>query len=188
MDSLKFTSLLSVLMSALLITITLGVMGDRILDHTLDHVNWLPAPDAKIDDLINAVPMLTTAYVCHYNVHPIFSAMRNPSAGRMGQVVTSGVLTTSIIYWLFAFAAYALFGDKTQGDVLMNYGCAHTRAHPQHPQHPSSSHPAASPLLAARAASSLSAGAPGRSPRPPDPPPGPGRTSGWSTRASWSAP
>lgn len=124
MDSLKFTSLLSVLMSAMLITVTLGVMGDRILDHTLEHVNWLPAADTTIDDFINAIPMLTTAYVCHYNIHPIFNAMQNPSEGRMRAVLSSGVATTSLIYWLFAFAAYALFGDKTQGDVLMNYGCA----------------------------------------------------------------
>lgn len=122
-DNLKFTSLLSVLMSAMLITVTLGVMGDRILNHSLEHVNWLPAADATFDDFINAIPMLTTAYVCHYNVHPIFSAMKNPSEGRMRAVLGSGLATTSIIYWLFAFSAYALFGDKTQGDVLMNYGC-----------------------------------------------------------------
>ena len=57
------------------------------------------------------------------------AAQRKLPAGPLNLRVASldtGLATTTIIYWFFAFSAYALFGDKTQGDVLMNYGCAHS--------------------------------------------------------------
>ena len=180
-ELLSFTSTLSVCLSGALITVTAGVMADRWLQGSLEPVNWLPDPSADPADFVRALPVLTTAYVCHYNVNPVLAAMRRPTQSRMRRaglptlprrrtdgrtrdgppagaspsapprhpacrvpppplpppplplpirpaaslprsVVSASLAMCSAIYWFFAVAAYSLFGQQTQGDVLMNYG------------------------------------------------------------------
>ena len=122
MDSLKFTSALSMCLSFMFISITLSLVGDRLLYGGIGHVNWLPAADVSAGDVLKTLPVMMTAYVCHYNVHPIFAEMAAPSERRMRRVVAAALQLCSAVYWLVGVAAYLLFTDRTQDDVLMNFG------------------------------------------------------------------
>ena len=121
-ELLSFTSLLSVALCAGLIAATLVVYSHHVVTRQLAPVNWLPDPAARPVDFIKALPVLSTAYVCTFNLGPIFSAMERPTEARMRGVVSASLGTCTAIYWLFAVAAYSLFGPRTQHDVLMNYG------------------------------------------------------------------
>jgi hypothetical protein len=121
-DSLKFTSALSMCLSFLFISITLTLVTDRLLAGRIGPVNWLPDADASLGDVLKTLPVMMTAYVCHYNVHPIFAEMAAPSERRMRRVVSAALLLCSSVYWLVGLSAYLLFTSRTQDDVLMNYG------------------------------------------------------------------
>jgi len=122
MDSLKFTSALSMCLTFLFITITLSLVGDRIYARRIGTINWWPDQNASPGDVLKTLPVMLTAYVCHYNIHPIFSEMANPTEPRMRRVVTTALVTCTAIYWLVGAAAYVLFTDRTADDVLMNFG------------------------------------------------------------------
>ncbi len=104
-DSLKFTSALSMCLSFMFISITLCLVAN-----------------ASAGDVLKTLPVMMTAYVCHYNVHPIFSEMAAPSERRMRGVVTAALMLCSSVYWLVGLSAYLLFTERTQDDVLMNFG------------------------------------------------------------------
>jgi sodium-coupled neutral amino acid transporter 2 len=121
-DSLKFTSALSMCLSFMFISITLCLVVDRLLTGRIGRVNWFPDANASAGDVLKTLPVMMTAYVCHYNVHPIFSEMAAPSERRMRGVVTAALLLCSSVYWLVGLSAYLLFTERTQDDVLMNFG------------------------------------------------------------------
>ena len=121
-DSLKFTSALSMVLSFMFISITLSLLADRLYAGRIGRVNWLPDKDASAGDVLKTLPVMMTAYVCHYNVHPIFAEMAAPSERRMRRVVSAALLLCTAVYWLVGVSAYLLFGDRTRDDVLMNYG------------------------------------------------------------------
>ena len=122
MDSLKFTSALSMCLSFMFISITLALVADRLYAGRIGRINWLPDKAATPGDVLKTLPVMMTAYVCHYNVHPIFAEMAAPSERRMRRVVSTALLLCTSVYWLVGLSAYLLFTDRTQDDVLMNFG------------------------------------------------------------------
>ncbi len=121
-DSLKFTSALSMCLSFMFISITVALVADRLASGRVGRVNWLPDASASPGDVLKALPVVITAYVCHYNIHPIFAEMAAPSERRMRRVVASALGLCTSVYWLVGLSAYLLFTDRTADDVLMNYG------------------------------------------------------------------
>ena len=121
-DSLKFTSALSMCLSFLFISITVALVTDRLAAGRIGNINWLPDKDASLGDVLKTLPVVMTAYVCHYNLHPIFAEMAQPSEPRMRRVATSALVLCTFVYWLVGTAAYVLFTDRTADDVLMNFG------------------------------------------------------------------
>jgi sodium-coupled neutral amino acid transporter 2 len=85
-------------------------------------VDWLPARSVSLADVLGTLPVLATAYVCHYQAHPILAEMRAPTARRMRKVVNLALGVTTSIYGLTGLSAYLLFTNRTEDDVLKNYG------------------------------------------------------------------
>ena len=84
--------------------------------------------------LFTVIPTMSTAYVCHYNVHPIYVELSPPRWDKMKVVATSTLLLCTSIYCLTAFFGYLLFGSDTLGDVLANFdvdlGLPYTKVRP----------------------------------------------------------
>jgi solute carrier family 38 (sodium-coupled neutral amino acid transporter), member 2 len=68
-DSLSYTSAISIALAVVFVTITAGIAIVKLIAGQILMPKLFPAvPDlASVWELITAVPVLVTAYVCHYN-------------------------------------------------------------------------------------------------------------------------
>ncbi|GLJ14122.1 hypothetical protein SUGI_0226610 [Cryptomeria japonica] len=121
-DSLKFTSALAVALAVVFVVITAGIaivklffIGGihmpRLLPDVTDNASFLK--------LFTVVPVIVTAYVCHYNVHPINNELDEPSD--MQAIVHTSLALCTVVYITTSFFGYLLFGGQTMDDVLANF-------------------------------------------------------------------
>lgn len=68
-DSLRYTSALSVALAVVFVVITAGVAIVRLIQGTVEIPKLFPEIDgvSSVWKLFTAVPVLVTAYICHYN-------------------------------------------------------------------------------------------------------------------------
>lgn len=68
-DSLRYTSALSVALAVVFVVITAGVAIVRLIQGTVEIPKLFPDIDgiSSVWKLFTAVPVLVTAYICHYN-------------------------------------------------------------------------------------------------------------------------
>jgi amino acid permease len=84
----------------------------------------LPDPDrTNVREAISCIAVMTTAYVCHFVVHPLYAEMNHPKTpARFEKAVTSRALgLCTCIYVGVGTVAFALFGDGTHADVLVDF-------------------------------------------------------------------
>ena len=84
----------------------------------------LPDPErTSVREAVSVIAVMTTAYVCHFVIHPLYAEMDHPrSPERFERLVArrSLRLCTSI-YVGVGTVAFALFGDGTHADVLVDF-------------------------------------------------------------------
>ena len=68
-DSLRYTSALSVALAVVFVVITAGIAIIKLFNGTVAMPKLFPELDGlnSIWNLFTAVPVLVTAYICHYN-------------------------------------------------------------------------------------------------------------------------
>ncbi|XP_020114815.1 probable sodium-coupled neutral amino acid transporter 6 isoform X1 [Ananas comosus] len=120
-DSLKYTSAVSVALAVVFVAITAGVAIVKLLSGSISMPRLFPdLPDlASVWKLFTAVPILVTAYICHYNVHTIDNELEDSSQIR--PVVRTSLLLCSTVYITTSFFGFLLFGESTLDDVLANF-------------------------------------------------------------------
>ncbi|KAL9687874.1 hypothetical protein QQ045_032282 [Rhodiola kirilowii] len=120
-DSLRFTSALAVALALVFLAITAGITAVKLASGTLTMPRWLPDITnlASVWNLSTVVPVLVTAYICHYNVHTIENELEQPSL--IQPVVQTSLSLCSIVYIMISFFGLLLFGDSTLSDVLSNF-------------------------------------------------------------------
>lgn len=120
-DSLKFTSALSVALAIVFLVIMVGIAFAKIITGTVAMPRWLPdIPDlASFWKLFTVVPVLVTAYICHYNVHSINNELEDRT--KIHTVVRTSLTLCSTVYVMTSFFGFLLFGDGTLDDVLANF-------------------------------------------------------------------
>jgi solute carrier family 38 (sodium-coupled neutral amino acid transporter), member 2 len=73
-DSLRYTSALSVALAVVFVVITAGIAIVRLIEGSVEIPKLFPEIDGinSVWNLFTAVPVVVTAYICHYNgVSPI---------------------------------------------------------------------------------------------------------------------
>lgn len=120
-DSLKFSSAVSVSLAVVFVVITAGITIVKLVNGDIYMPRLLPdvVDQASFWKLFTVVPVMVTAYICHYNVHPIQNEL--PESSEMQTVVQTSLAFCSSIYMTTSLFAYLLFGDKTMTDVLANF-------------------------------------------------------------------
>ncbi|KAK2663206.1 hypothetical protein Ddye_001780 [Dipteronia dyeriana] len=120
-DSLRFTSALSVALAVAFLVITVGISIVKLINGGIQMPRLLPVVTdlASVINLFTVVPVLVTAYICHYNVHSIDNELEEPTQIK-GAVRTSLALC-STVYIMTSFFGFLLFGDNTLDDVLANF-------------------------------------------------------------------
>ncbi|KAL0919173.1 hypothetical protein M5K25_011249 [Dendrobium thyrsiflorum] len=120
-DSLSYTSALSVALAVVFVVITAGIAIVKLLNGSIPMPKLFPViPDLKsIWNLFTAVPILVTAFICHFNVHSIDNELEDSS--QIKPIVRTSLALCSTVYIATSFFGYLLFGESTLHDVLANF-------------------------------------------------------------------
>lgn len=121
LDSLSYTSALSVALAVIFVVITAGIAIIKVINGTVAMPKLFPEIDglSSVWKLFTAVPVLVTAYICHYNVHSIDNELEDKTQTK--PIVRTSLALCSSVYIATSFFAYLLFGEGTLDDVLANF-------------------------------------------------------------------
>ncbi|KAL0461539.1 UNVERIFIED_CONTAM: Amino acid transporter AVT6A [Sesamum latifolium] len=147
-DSLRYTSALSVALAMVFLIVTMGITLFKLINGTILMPRLFPDVTnlASFFKLFTAVPVLVTAYICHYNVaakvissdticngielailkEVSFSAVHSINNEledniRMKAAVRTSLALCSSVYVMSSVFGFLLFGDATLDDVLANF-------------------------------------------------------------------
>ncbi|KAG2601630.1 amino acid transporter AVT6C-like isoform X2 [Panicum virgatum] len=120
-DSLRFTSALSILLAVVFMLISLGIAVYALLKGTATMPRMLPdfSRLSSPFELFTAVPVIVVAFTFHFNVHPIRAELSK--ASDMKAAVRISLVLCAAIYAAVGFFGFLLFGDATMADVLANF-------------------------------------------------------------------
>ncbi|KAK4776665.1 hypothetical protein SAY86_005353 [Trapa natans] len=120
-ESLKFSSAVSVLLAVVFVGISSVLALVALFEGRMQSPRWLPDLNNKAAffDLFTAVPVIVTAFTFHFNVHPISFELGKPSY--MISAVWISLLLCATIYFATGIFGYLLFGDSIMSDILVNF-------------------------------------------------------------------
>lgn len=122
-DSLSLTSAASVALAVVFVVVCCIIAAIKLAEGSIRTPRMGPdfGSKAAILDLLVVIPIMTNAYVCHFNVQPIYNELEGRSPQKMNRV---GRVTTTLciaVYASTAISGYLLFGDDIESDVLTNF-------------------------------------------------------------------
>ncbi|ERN05781.1 hypothetical protein AMTR_s00006p00254710 [Amborella trichopoda] len=120
-DSLRFTSAMSVALAVVFVVITAGIAIVKLLEGSVGMPRLLPnvTDHASIWKLFTVIPVLVTAFNCHFTVHSIDNELEDSSD--MQPTVRTSLILCSSVYVATSFFGFLLFGDNTLDDILANF-------------------------------------------------------------------
>ncbi|MBA0765174.1 hypothetical protein Gotri_014423 [Gossypium trilobum] len=120
-DSLRYTSALSVGFAIVFVAITAGVTIVKLMEGKIEMHRLMPKLEnqASFWKLFTTVPVVVTAYICHHNVLPIANELRDPT--QMKLIVRKSLMFCSSLYIATSFFGVVLFGNHILDDVLANF-------------------------------------------------------------------
>ncbi|XP_074308377.1 amino acid transporter AVT6A-like [Silene latifolia] len=120
-DSLSYTSALSVGLAVVFLVIMVGIAVIKLISGTVMMPRFLPniTDMTSFWNLFTVVPVLVTAYICHYNVHSIDNELEDST--QIKGVVRTALALCSSVYVMTSIFGFLLFGDGTLDDVLANF-------------------------------------------------------------------
>lgn len=73
-------------------------------------------------DFFQALALFSSAFMAHYNSPKFYSQLQNPSLPRFATLVGGAFGLALVVFILFGFCGFAIFGFAVEGNVLKNYG------------------------------------------------------------------
>ncbi|KAG0461733.1 hypothetical protein HPP92_022030 [Vanilla planifolia] len=122
-DSLSFTSAASVALAVVFVAVSCAIALVKLMEGKITKPRMGPSFRSKeaILDLLVVIPIMTNAYICHFNVQPIYNELKGRSPQKMNKVGRMTTVLCVIVYFSTAISGYLLFGDDTESDVLTNF-------------------------------------------------------------------
>ena len=74
------------------------------------------------DGVFQAIGVISFAFVCHHNSLLIYGSLRTPTLDRFNKVTHISTAISLVACCTLAISAYVVFTDKTQGNILNNFG------------------------------------------------------------------
>lgn len=119
-DSLKYSSALSILLALVFVVICSSMALHALWSGKTQSVRILPDfSQVTALDLFTTVPIFVTGFGFHVNVHPIRAELVKPTD--MSIAVRLSLLICVAIYFAIGFFGYLLFGESIMPDVLINF-------------------------------------------------------------------
>ncbi|XP_023661292.1 sodium-coupled neutral amino acid transporter 3 [Paramormyrops kingsleyae] len=91
------------------------------LGHVEDDSHCGPRMFTVNSQTAYTIPILAFAFVCHPEVLPIYTELRNPSKRKMQHVSNVSILIMYTMYFLAALFGYLTFYDKVEAELLHTY-------------------------------------------------------------------
>ncbi|KAI3773458.1 hypothetical protein L1987_47987 [Smallanthus sonchifolius] len=122
-DSLSTTSAASVGLAVVFVVVAFVVAFVKLLEGKIEPPRLTPDFGSKeaVLDLLVVIPIMSNAYVCHFNVQPIYNELEDRSVRKMNKVGRLTTVLCVMIYASTAVAGYLLFGNNTESDILTNF-------------------------------------------------------------------
>lgn len=122
-DSLSLTSAASVALAVIFVFVAIFVAFVKFVEGKIEIPKMTPnfGPENSILDLFVVIPVMTNAYVCHFNIPPIYNELEGRSPQKMYRVGRVTTVICVLVYALTAISGYLLFGKETESDVLTNF-------------------------------------------------------------------
>ncbi|KAM7483608.1 hypothetical protein LguiB_008191 [Lonicera macranthoides] len=122
-DSLSLTSAASVALAVVFVMVSFAIAFIKLVEGKIEAPRLTPDFSSKntILDLLVVIPIMSNAYVCHFNVQPIYNELENRSPQKMNRVGRITTLLCVVVYASTAIAGYLLFGKDTESDILTNF-------------------------------------------------------------------
>ncbi|CAN1126287.1 Amino acid transporter AVT6E [Linum perenne] len=122
-DSLSLTSAASVALAIVFVVVCFTVAFIKLVEGKIDPPRMSPDFNSEkaILDLLVVIPIMANAYVCHFNVQPIYNELEGRTPQKMFKVgrITTGLCVA--VYACTAISGYLLFGSGTESDILTNF-------------------------------------------------------------------
>ncbi|KAI5352928.1 hypothetical protein L3X38_005820 [Prunus dulcis] len=99
-DSLRYTSALAVALAVVFLVITAGIVVTKLFYGGISMPRFLPnvSDIASVWNLFTVVPVLVTAFICHFNVHTIDNELEDSSL--IQPIVQTSLALCSSVYIL----------------------------------------------------------------------------------------
>uniref|UniRef100_A0A672IBN0 Solute carrier family 38 member 3b n=1 Tax=Salarias fasciatus TaxID=181472 RepID=A0A672IBN0_SALFA len=94
---------------------------NRSLVHEHDDSHCSPRMFTINSQTAYTIPILAFAFVCHPEVLPIYTELRNPSKKKMQKVSNLSIFVMYSMYFLAALFGYLTFYDKVEPELLHTY-------------------------------------------------------------------
>ncbi|CAM8957274.1 unnamed protein product [Rhodiola kirilowii] len=122
-DSLSLTSAASVALAVVFVLVAFAIAFVKLIEGKIEAPRLTPdfGSEKAILDLLVVIPIMTNAYVCHFNVQPIYNELEGRSPHKMNRVGRITTLLCVVVYASTAISGYLLFGNNTESDVLTNF-------------------------------------------------------------------
>ena len=123
LQSLGFSSFLSVSSMCTFVAVLAGkLVTQTSAGRALPPIPWVPDLDrVSVREVISVTAVMTTAYVCQYCVHPLYSELKGATPKKFTRIAASSLTLCTSIYCCVSTMAVALFGDGTHADVLVSF-------------------------------------------------------------------
>ena len=92
---------------------------DNVKDDSVEvHVEYFKMPSAE--DVLFCFPIITCAFLCHFNIIAIQNALQKPTRERMQNLTWYAIGACFVLMWMLGLGGYVYAGDDTAGNVLLN--------------------------------------------------------------------
>jgi amino acid permease len=121
MNSLRFTSVISVsAMMILAVVICFRSIDRNFVQHKFDSeaILWV---NTDISASLYAFPIISVAYLCHFNVLPLHSELQAPSRKRVRTFINWVIILCTTIYTVIGIFGYLFALNLTDGNILNNF-------------------------------------------------------------------
>ncbi|XP_050209228.1 amino acid transporter AVT6C-like isoform X1 [Mercurialis annua] len=120
-DSLKYTSGLSIFLALLFIAISSAMAIYAMWQGKTQKLRLFPdfSHETSMLHLFTTIPVFVTGLGFHINVHPIRAELNKPSD--MNPAVRISLIICVTLYFAIGFIGYLLFCDSIMADILVNF-------------------------------------------------------------------
>uniref|UniRef100_A0AAR2LG31 Amino acid transporter transmembrane domain-containing protein n=1 Tax=Pygocentrus nattereri TaxID=42514 RepID=A0AAR2LG31_PYGNA len=115
--------LISVIYKKFQVKCPFGEFDNRTLDlnNSVDHSDCTPRMFNLKLQTAYTIPILAFAFVCHPEVLPIYTELRNPTKKKMQHVSNISIAVMYVMYFLAALFGYLTFYDNVEAELLHTY-------------------------------------------------------------------